>query len=247
MRYLFIAGCGHSGTSLLLSYFAATNRVLALTEETHFLLRGSISDFKRKYTPPACNEFDLLVEKTPRHVYALDKIYSSPDCSALITIRNPVDTVASLMKRGASIDQAILRYHNDNGTWINKTKELPLALLKYEELVTNERGVINWLGSMYDLDLSATISGRLNSTKLFFGATEASTSDGKHGENHLKLRNHQMRQPVNNQNGQWRERLNQSQLNLIKTKLAPLMSYLGYEECLDYKIEEEYHVIPVHD
>ncbi|GHD33678.1 sulfotransferase domain-containing protein [Halioglobus pacificus] len=97
MRFLFICGCGHSGTSLLLAIFSAANDVHALTDETHFLLSHSTCEFKSQYGYLAQGG-NLIVEKTPKHVYALDKIVADPECGALVMVRNPVDVIASLKR-----------------------------------------------------------------------------------------------------------------------------------------------------
>ncbi len=76
-KYLFICGCGHSGTSIMLSLFKNAINTYAFTTETNFFCKTknkTINDFKKFARSKVKANYDLLVEKTPRHVRYCNEI-----------------------------------------------------------------------------------------------------------------------------------------------------------------------------
>ena len=119
-KYLFICGCGHSGTSIMLAIFNNAINTYAFKTETNFFSKtrnSSIEKFKNYASQKVRENYDLLIEKTPKHVLFCDEILKADDTEIIVMIRNPFDNVASLMKRGYDINQAIARYEKDNLSW----------------------------------------------------------------------------------------------------------------------------------
>ena len=221
----------------MLSIFAASKSVVACLDETMFLINNPIQEFKNGFDHLE-GQFKLVVEKTPRHVYALDQILPDQDCDALVMIRNPVDVVASLKKRGLPVKAAIKRYQQDNLQWMDRIDQGLFYPLKYEDLVNDTDSVLKALGDRYGIDLIGANNDRLGSDQIFFssaGATNAKLTAGRGTKQHLALRNYQMRQPVQNMNGAWKQRLNKAELSLILKELESFITQLGYEECLEYE------------
>ena len=240
MKFLFIVGCGHSGTSLLLAMFANCQHVHAITNETEILLKSPIKEFIKKYNNLENKNIRLVVEKTPRHVYKLKEITSEEHSSALVLLRNPLDVVASLKKRGFPLMTCIRRYKNDNNAWLNYQNKKNVKILKYEELVTKTQEVLEDLGQAYDLDLVSANRKRLTDKRVYFknmGGAEIRKTDGKGHRNHISLRNFQVRQEVSNMNGQWKERLSKKELEIVVKELNHHIKILKYEECFKYKFE----------
>jgi protein O-GlcNAc transferase len=239
LKYLFICGCGHSGTTLMVSIFAMAERVHAIDRETSFLLEGnSVRKFKESYLPKNRN-IKLVVEKTPRHVYHIKDICSDEASEALVIVRNPVDVVASLVKRGNDLDTAIQRYWNDNNQWIKLRQDVNFNVLKYEDLTNNTEESLSKLSNMYNCDLIHADYRRLHRPSIIGLAKRKMglyAAPQKHDgtENHSQLRKNQSIQPIRNMNGEWRKRISQADLDIIHEKLEPMYKVLGYEECLKY-------------
>lgn len=234
MQYIFIMGCGHSGTSLMLSYFTVCDQAITIKTETGFLLSQPLSAFKMRYTPLVIDKKNVLVEKTPRHVHALSQVCRDSDSKALIMVRNPVDTIASLCKRGITFNQAITRYVNDNLAWIKFANNSNVIAIRYEDLVENETETVTTLSQRLNVDLMPSIRKRTQIEETFFDCPDIKLTDGKGEKNHLMLRNFQMRQPVSNQNGKWKERLNESELEQIKRRCEPFINLFEYQEVFSY-------------
>lgn len=236
MRILFIVGCGHSGTSLMLSIFANAAGVFAFRDETMALAKSSMKEFKDQINAFSIKD-DLVVEKTPRHVHQLEKICSDTDSHALVMVRNPVDVIASFKKRGMTIRSAIDRYTADNNAWLEYENSKRLIIIKYEDLVLNTSVVLSKLSNLFEVDLNIANKARLFDKTLYFssvGAVKSEKTDGLGEANHLALRNYQIRQPIVNMNGQWKDRISRDELAMIISNLQPLIQKLGYTECYDY-------------
>tara|TARA_A100001388_G_scaffold277038_1_gene266576 strand:+ start:86 stop:859 length:774 start_codon:yes stop_codon:yes gene_type:complete len=236
-KYLFICGCGHSGTSLVLAIFNNLDNVYVFNNETGFFLgskKKTIKDFK-KYTIKNINyDCQLVVEKTPKHVRYCSEILSDEDTEILVMIRNPFDNIASLIKRGYDIKDAISRYEIDNLSWRKFKNSKRLEYLKYEDLVCNFHEKFKYLSKKYSVDLIEANYKRLNNRDIYFSKQtnkkiKPCLTDGKGIENHVNLRNFQVRQAISNMNGTWIHLLSKDDKKLIANKFDFLISEFGYK------------------
>jgi protein O-GlcNAc transferase len=240
MRYLFISGCGHSGTSLLLSIFAYAKGVYAIPYETNHLLTNSLDSFKKVFTPEIDLEEPkrLIVEKTPNHVFSLDSILNDDQCTGLVMVRNPVDTIASLKKRGYPVFKAIDRYLRANLEWIKRADSEKMVVLKYESLVNETHETLSELSTLFGVDLNEAVNRRRSNAIKFFNTQDPKPTDGCGEKAHVSLRAHQMSQPIVNMNGDWNTRLTRDELSAIQSATEPLIRFMGYSDCLEYNLME---------
>ena len=236
-KYLFICGCGHSGTTLILAIFNNLENAYVFNNETNFFLKSknrTIKDFK-KYAIKNINlDYDLVVEKTPRHIHYCSEILKDDDTEILVMIRNPFDNIASLIKRGYDIQDAIRRYEEDNLSWIRFKNRKRLEYLKYEDLVCNFFEKFKYLGEKYGVDLLKANDKRLDHKDIYFSKhinrkIKPNLTNGKGIENHINLRNFQVRQPISDMNGTWIHLLSIEDRKLISNKFDYLISEFGYE------------------
>ena len=223
---------------MLLSIFGSTPGVAALTNETGLLLKMSVQEF-RSQLPRLPQPTELVVEKTPAHVFALEKICCDPQSKALITVRNPVDVVASMRKRGIALNEAIDTYYSFNKEWLRFESSDSIYVQRYEDLTENPHRCLKKLSQQFGLNLITGNVKRLDSQQIYFsghglGPVPGEFTDGLGHRNHLALRNHQMKQPIKRMNGEWRGRINKEELSLTLSKLRPIILTLGYHECFDY-------------
>ena len=120
--YIFIIGCGHSGTTLLNKIIGNHMNVLGFNYETKLFLSDDQNTIKkldeyeqkRKY-----REKKYIVEKTPVHVYCIDKMYKYiKNPKIIVMVRDGRDAICSLKKRYGSFKKAKNRWINDNFEWI---------------------------------------------------------------------------------------------------------------------------------
>jgi len=236
-KYLFICGCGHSGTTLVLAIFNSLDNTYVFKNETGFFLRSNkktIKDFKKYVTKNIQYDYELVVEKTPKHIRYCSEILKDEDTEILVMIRNPFDNISSLMKRGYDIHDAIRRYELDNLSWQKFKNCKRLEYLKYEDLVCNFYVKLKYLGKKYGVDLLTANEKRLDHKDIYFSKQintriEPNSTNGKGIENHVNLRNFQVRQPISNMNGTWVHLLSKEDKNLITNKFGFLIREFGYE------------------
>lgn len=232
MRYLFIIGCGHSGTSLMLAIWRNSARVAAFVDETTYLEGKSVDEFKSyALSSLDCDNVSWVVEKSPRHVLQVEKILSSSNCHALVMVRNPLDTVASLVKRGVKFDAAVERYHRDNSAWLPFVEHEKLHLVRYEDLVTNGEEILTSLSRQFEVDLKEGNRLRQVDNTIYFksnGATIGRLTDGKGKRNHLALRNFQVKQEIVDMNGEWTNRISPTQASEVIERLLPFFNQFQY-------------------
>lgn len=141
-------------------------------------------------------------------------------------LRNPLDVVASLKKRGFSVEQSIGRYINDNLAWQRHATDKKVKLVRYEDLVSNPKSVLKELTERYGVDLLEGDQRRQKDSRLYFkghGATRIEQTDGKGEDAHLALRNYQIRQKLESMNGQWKTRLTKQESEMVMNWCAPVM------------------------
>lgn len=223
---------------MLLSIFGSTPGVAALTNETGLLLKMSVQEF-RSQLPRLPQTAELVVEKTPAHVFALEKICCDPQSKALITVRNPVDVVASMRKRGIALNEAIDTYYRFNKEWLRFESSDSIYVQRYEDLTERPHRCLKKLSQQFGLNLITGNATRLDSQQIYFsghglGPVPGELTNGLGHRNHLALRNHQMKQPIKSMNGEWRGRISKEELSLTLSKLRPIILTLGYQECFDY-------------
>jgi hypothetical protein len=225
MRFLFICGCGHSGTSLMLGIFANSANVAVTRDETFALSKLSVQQFKDSVKKQVSDK-TLFVEKTPRHIHYLEKICADTESEALVLVRNPLDVVASLKKRGFSVEQSISRYINDNLAWQRYANHPKVKVIRYEDLVDSSKNILANLTQRYGVDLESGDLKRQEDSRIYFkgqGATRIEKTDGKGEAAHLALRNYQIRQKLENMNGEWKNRLTQDESQMVMEWCAPAL------------------------
>lgn len=95
-------------------------------------------------------------EKTPLNIYFFHRINDAlPNARFLFTIRNPYDTVASLVLRGKSVLDAVAVTLLNLGIGYLQSKQINVLAIKYEELVTRPEITIKQICHYIDVDFEA--------------------------------------------------------------------------------------------
>ena len=182
------------------------------------------------YEAEAANaEKSVLVEKTPRHVHRIQHIFDHVlNSKFIVCLRNPLDVVASLRKRNGDLGRSIQRYLNDNLAWLPFANDPRVATIRYEDLVRNTEAELKRLCAFIGIPFEGAMLDYHQKDDFYFGGSDARPTDGKDGENHVLLRNWQVRQPITDMTGQWRKRLSQAEYREIKEAIHEIAAKLGY-------------------
>jgi len=232
-NFIFIFGCGHSGTTILNKIIGNHKNIYGIENETGIFLKENDKEIIKNLANFSKERKKLgkkwICEKTPKHVYHINKIYKlTKNPKIIILIRDGRDVVASLFKRYGDFNKSIDRWINDNNQWLNSTHKKDFYILKYENFVKDPeeelKKIFNYIGEEYD----DTIMDYNKETielpeKLFDSLIDKN--------DHKLLRKYQINQDIYDGSKRYLKDLNEEQINILKSnkKFMNLMKYFEYE------------------
>jgi hypothetical protein len=223
-RFCFVAGCGHSGTTLLASKLGLHPQALLISRESNIfapshglrLARVILNEwlaFARQ------EDRSVVLEKSPKHVHSVVRIRRLlPLSRIVIVVRNPLDTCASLYRRFNDLDLAVERWLMDNEAARAALREPATLLVRYEALTREPAATLSaacaFLGLPWDPEL----------------LTRTGSAYGTYQElrRNMAVRHEQVSEPIRDNNGRWREVLDSRQAAVVRERTAALAGQLGY-------------------
>jgi len=213
----FICGCGHSGTSIMA-------RVLASHPQTHVPRRETAAFLREKFVPTVrpdaldgarqllqdavASGRPVLVEKTPSHIHSLALIRTLlPGARFILPVRDGRDVAASIALRTGDAPLGIRR-------WVDETARVQAAaacpdvlVYRYEDFVTDAEATVRRVCEFLGLAYTSALLAYHRETQTWFDVPTMERGDGRSPEEHRKLRNWQVNQPLFDGRGRWRSEL----------------------------------------
>lgn len=222
VRFGFIVGCGHSGTSLLASR-------LGLHAEA-WLVDGESYAFTPIHSARRCRctvrEWahaarsagrSLVLEKTPKHVHSLVRLKSMlPDAAIIATARHPLDNIASMVERFGSLGLAIERWSLDHTAVAQAVGSAKAHLVRFEDLTTDPATTLREAAAHLGLDWDP-------------GMLEAGRTGYRAPRNLMARRLHEVTQPIQQRAERWRRILSDADANSVIAATASIARQLGYD------------------
>lgn len=234
MDYIFVSGCGHSGTSLLAAILGAHPYIYAIPFETKAFLddisegRTKIENFGKGCTKPGVR---YICEKTPAHVLKSDEILKAfPEAKLLFIVRDPRDVVASFKRRGMEVNYGINRWRRACNAII-RVSVLPNAyIVKYEDLIADSKRVLEEICVFLDISYDSSMLEYWKDDREWFGVHERSKPESVKGKNHIVYRNWQIHQPImTNTIGSYMNTLSKSEISSVEERLRSLALRFQYK------------------
>ena len=208
--------------------------IYSINQETGLFAQRSAKD-KDEYTIKTLEDLDKRIElnkkwiceKTPGHVYGINRIFKLIENPKIIVIiRDGRDVVASLHKRYDDFDKSVNRWIDDNIIWLNNKHKNSFHLLRYEDLVTEPqiqlKKICDYLPEEYDENMLYYEKER-RELPIFNGPIE--------GGDHVALRNYQLNQELYDGTKRYLKDLTELQISLLYSneKFTELMKKFGYK------------------
>ena len=233
-NFLFIVGCGHSGTSILNKIIGTHQNVYPVGGESELFLSNiveatDISDQINNWVEQALlNEAKTILEKTPRHIHKVNLIRKFiPNARFIYITRNPLDCIASLHKRYDDLEASISRYHMDNFEGLLISRHSYVHRVKYEHLITDFDKTMNEIIKFARLPLEDL--SNFHDQKTFYDHNAIVNTEGYSAENHSAVRNFQVNQPVFDSRGISASSLTGEETSYVKSEVRFIASLLGYK------------------
>ena len=231
---VFIVGCGHSGTTLLLTMIGKHSSIHSVPYESNiFLPQHDFNELKEFFyeVEKEAGEKTIL-EKTPRHVQCLSRLFKIfPNAKVIAMIRDGRDVVSSMKKRSIGINKAINRWVKDCQHISDHQDKPGMHIIKYEDLVTTPEEVLtdifSFLGLKAEIDTVVSTDKKIEwgfSRTLDF--ENLSDDEKALREKHNKRRNEQINKPIYKDIGKWESALESDEIDqVLKTGSDTLIKW----------------------
>lgn len=142
-KFVFVIGCGNSGSTLLTDRLSRNHCFLTIPRETGMFVTPAPAFWQARFLlwlRQLCQSQgrQFVLEKTPKHVQCMSHILRViPQAKFIHIVRSPVDNVSSLKKRYGDFEFALSRYLADNARIPMHISDDSTLVIRYEHLVTN--------------------------------------------------------------------------------------------------------------
>lgn len=241
---VFIVGCGHSGTTLLLAMLSMHSRLYSVPYESYVANRtdADIDWFVRRFNREAKAAGKARwVEKTPRHILFIERLFDRfPDARVLVMLRDGRDVACSIHARSGDFDSGTSRWRADTAAAEPFLDHPATHLVRYEDLIENDerciREVIDFIGEPFEPELLEHHTGSFRFLGSFEKAEQASLGPGDlteppksvSGAHHRLYRSWQVSQPLFDGRGRWRDDLTDEQKARFKALAGEQLIACGY-------------------
>jgi hypothetical protein len=203
---IFLVGCGHSGTSVLLRLLGAHSKIYGIPYESRVFTHP---DLKQRLTSMIWNRNTVAhqkhrwVEKTPVHVRMIDRLFARyPDARVLFVVRDGRDVAISMRKRFGDFAKGLRRWVDDNRhglTWVHDPR---VMMVRYEDLVkhydeTMPR-ICTFIGETFEEGLVD-----YHETPAYIFSKKVRNPESVSGKDHKDYRNWQINQKLFDDSGKW--------------------------------------------
>lgn len=229
---IFIVGCPHSGTSLMLAILDSHPNIHGIGYESYLFFKRSflkIPTFNKWNRETLKAKKNRWVEKTPEHISKINKILGYyPNGKVLLLIRDGRDVAWSIKKRIGDFSEGInwwIRW-NDSGKpyWDNSN----VLVIKYENLVGETESTLKSIFSFLNESFDERVLDYNKKERSWFYKDGKPEKNEPSRDNQGAFRNWQINQPIFDGRGRWIKNLSAEEIEYFSAKAGEKMFEFGY-------------------
>ena len=234
---IFIIGCGHSGTSIMLALLGSLPCLYPIPKESALFLHSDskIQTIMSQWDDECFNQNKTRwIEKTPPHIFQIARFLAiRPNSQFILMLRDGRDVVCSLKHRvGYSrIEDRIDRWVYDNLSALPYWNHSQVKVVKYEDLIEQPKVVLQSICHFLGEDFSEEILKYHQNKREWYSQDISKPDNIDTDQGHKSLRNWQINQPLFDGRGKWK--INMPEEEKIQFKQSIAEKYLekfGYVE-----------------
>ncbi len=233
-RPIFIVGCGHSGTSIMLAILGNHPALQSIPYESALFLKSESQIRETMFQwDKECIQAGKKrwIEKTPPHIFQIKKLsLYRPKSQFIIMLRDGRDVVCSLKyrKQYKSFEERVERWIYDNLAGLPYWNDSRVIVIKYENLITQTerslQNIFNFLGENY----TEHVMNYYQTPKLWYSSEVTKPKTINSIQDHHNLRNWQINQPLYDGRGRWKTEMTEEEKRLFKQKAQKYLVQFSY-------------------
>ena len=232
---VFIVGCGHSGTSIMLAILGNHPAFYPITYESA-LFKRSESEIRETMLQwdKECIEAakKRWIEKTPPHIFHIKRfLLHRPQSKFIIMLRDGRDVVCSLKYRTdyKNFEERVERWIYDNLAGLPYWNHPNVIVVKYEDLIGKTEITLKKVFSFLEESYTSEILDYYKYQKYWYHSEVLKPETILTQEDHHRLRNWQINQPLFDGRGRWQQEMVNGEKELFKHYAQQYLEQFSYE------------------
>ena len=237
---VYIVGCGHSGTSIMLAILSNHAAFYPITYESALFkksepeIRATMLEWDQKCIEAGKKRW---VEKTPPHIFQIKKfLLHRPGSKFIIMLRDGRDVVCSLKHRVEykNFEERVERWIYDNLAGLPYHNHPNVMLVKYEDLVSVTEKTLRHIFDFLEEEYSDQVLNYQQNQKYWYHSKIAKPAKIVTHDDHHQLRNWQINQPIFDGRDRWKKEMSEIEKDKFKNMAQKYLLQFGYVQDCDW-------------
>lgn len=234
---IFVVGCGHSGTSIMLRLLGQHSRIYGVPYESRVLecprLKRWLA-FKIWNRETVVRQKHRWAEKTPMHVRLIDRAFSTfPDARILFVVRDGRDVAVSMRKRFEDFEPGLLRWIDDNRIGLSWADDPRVMQVRYEDLVQRYEETMPQICAFIEEAFEDDLIAFHEKPAFMFKHRSLSNPGSGAGDNHPYYRNWQINQKLFDGSGKWVKEMTEEEKTCFKSNQDAMQMLINFGYATD--------------